>query len=70
MQYIIVVIEYLTKWVKAKAMKFVNAKQIKKFIYKNIISQFGCLKILINDQGSHLLSDAIVDLTKLFNINH
>lgn len=70
MQYIIVVIEYLTKWVEAKAIKFVNAKQIFKIIYKNIISQFGCLKILINDRGSHLLNDAIVDLTKLFNINH
>lgn len=25
---------------------------------------------MINDRGSHLLNDAIVDLTKLFNINH
>jgi hypothetical protein len=70
MQYIIVVTEYLIKWAEAKAIKFANAKQIVIFFYENIISQFGCLNILINDGGFHLLNDAIVDSTKLFNINH
>jgi hypothetical protein len=70
MQYIIVAIKYLTKWVEAKVVKSVDAKQTVIFLYENIISRFGCLKISINDQGSHFLNDAIVDLTKLFNINH
>ncbi len=70
MHYIIVVTKYLTKWVEAKVIKSADARQIAIFFYENIISQFGCLKILIDDQGSHLLNDAIVDLMKLFNINH
>jgi transposase InsO family protein len=60
----------LTKWAEAKAVKSADAKQTTIFIYENIISWFGCPKILISDQGSHFLIDAIVDLTKLFNINH
>jgi len=48
-QYIIVVIEYLTKWVEAKTVKFVDAKQMTIFLNENIISRFGCLKILISD---------------------
>jgi hypothetical protein len=70
MQYIIMATEYLTKWAEAKAIKFADAKQTVIFLYENIISRFGCLKILIIDQGFHFLNDAIVDLTKLFNINH
>jgi hypothetical protein len=61
MQYIIVVTEYLTKWVEVKVIKSINAKQIVIFFNENIISQFGCSKILINDGGSHLLNDVIVD---------
>jgi hypothetical protein len=70
MQYIIVATEYLTKWAEAKAVKSADAKQTAIFLYKNIISRFGCPKILISDRGSHFLNDAIVDLTELFNINH
>jgi hypothetical protein len=70
MQYIIVATKYLTKWAKAKVVKFADAKQTSIFLYENIISQFGYLKILISDHGFHFLNDAIVDLTELFNINH
>ncbi len=58
-------IEYLTKWVEAKVVKYVDAKQTIISFYENIISQFGYLKILISDQSSHFLNDLI----KLFNIN-
>ncbi len=51
-------------------VKSVDAKQMTIFLYENVISRFGCPKILISDRGSHFLNDAIVSLTKLFNINH
>jgi hypothetical protein len=70
MQYIIVMIKCFTKWAKAKAIKSTDAKQTTIFFYEHIISRFGCLKILISDQGSHFLNDAIVDFTELLNINH
>jgi hypothetical protein len=69
-EYIIVATEYLTKWAEAKAVKTADAKQTAIFLYENIISRFGCPKILISDRGTHFINDAIVEMTTLFNINH
>ena len=68
--YIIIAVEYLTKWAQAKAIKAADAKQIAIFLHENIISCFGCPKILVSDRGSHFLNEAIEELTKLFQINH
>ena len=69
-QYIIIAVEYLTKWAEAKAIKAADAKQTAIFLHENIISRFGCPKILVSDRGSHFLNEAIEELTKLFQINH
>jgi len=48
-QYIIVATEYLNKWAEAKAVKKADGKQTTIFLYENIISRFGCPKILVSD---------------------
>ncbi len=48
-QYIIVVIDYTTKWVEAKALCDNTTKSIVKFIYEQIITCFG--------YPTHLASD-------------
>ena len=60
----------MTKWVEAKAVKTADAKQTVIFLYENIISRFGCPKILINDRGTHFINVIIEQMTTLFNINH
>ena len=47
--YIIIAVDYATKWVKAKASQTANAK----FLSETIILWFGKPLELINDQGSH-----------------
>jgi hypothetical protein len=69
-EYIIVATEYLAKWAEAKAVKKADAKQTAIFLYKNIIACFGCPKILISDQGTHFINEAIEEMTTLFNINN
>ena len=69
-QYIIIAVEYLTKWAEAKAIKAADAKQTAIFLYENIISRFGCPQILVSDKGTHFLNEAIEEMTKLFQINH
>lgn len=49
MAYIVVAMEYLTKWAEAKAVKTDLAAHAATFMYENIISRFGCPKILISD---------------------
>jgi hypothetical protein len=69
-EYIIIATEYLTKWAEAKAVKKADAKQTAIFLYENIISRFGCPKILISDRDSHFLNPVIREMTQLFQINH
>jgi hypothetical protein len=52
-QYIIITIDYIIKWVEAKALRDNIAKSTTKFIYEQIIIWFGCLTHLVNDQSFH-----------------
>jgi hypothetical protein len=70
MKYIIVATEYLTKWAEAKAVKVDDVKATATFLYENVITRFGCPKILISDRGKHFLNEAIENMASLFQINH
>jgi hypothetical protein len=41
-KYIITVIEYLTKWAEAEPVENCTKETTAKFIYKNIVTRFGC----------------------------
>ena len=43
-EFILVAIDYFTKWVKAELYTVLNAKKLAKFIKKNIISDMGSRK--------------------------
>src|SRR4051812_46285043 len=44
-RYILVVIDYLTKWLEAKAMKETTAENVIQFLYERIICKYRCPKI-------------------------
>jgi len=69
-QYIIVTINYTTKWVETKAFRDNMAKNTTKFIYDPIITRFGYLIHLVSDQGSHFINKTIVILMEEFMISH
>lgn len=69
-QFIIVAIEYLTKWAEAKGVKCLDSKQTIIFLYENIIARFGSPKILISDRGTHFLNENVKEITSIFTIQH
>ncbi|GET54049.1 DDE-type integrase/transposase/recombinase [Rhizophagus irregularis DAOM 181602=DAOM 197198] len=69
-KYIVVAIDFFTKWPEAKAIKEANAKEISKFIYEEIICQHGCPKKILTDNGSEFNNQLTKNLTEKFNVQH
>ena len=69
-RYIITVIEYLTRWVEARVVKDCSATTTAHFIFDDIITRFGCPKILMSDQGRHFINKTIESLTEEFAVHH
>ena len=69
-RYIIVVTDYFSKWVEARATRKADAKSSAKFLYEQVISRYGCPLELINDRCVHFLNEVIAQLTTEFMIIH
>jgi len=46
-----VAVNYFTKWAKAKALANIRDIDVKKFVWKNIVTRFGVPDSLISDNG-------------------
>ena len=44
-------VDYFTKWVEVEALANIRDVDVKKFVWKNIITRFGMLDSLISDNG-------------------
>jgi IS30 family transposase len=50
-KFTVVVMDYFTKWVEAKALANITAPTIQKFFWQNVICRFGVLRELTIDNG-------------------
>lgn len=48
-RYIITATDYLARWAEAKPVKDYSTATAAQFIFENIITRFGCPRILMND---------------------
>ncbi|XP_070043008.1 uncharacterized protein [Nicotiana tomentosiformis] len=53
-RFILVAIDYFTKWVKAVTFKSVTKKAMVDFVHSNIICRFGIPKVIITDNAANL----------------
>lgn len=69
-QYILVAMDYFTKWPEARATKRDTAEEVVKFLYEDIICRHGCPQNIISDRGKHFDNKVIQLLTQKLNIKH
>ncbi|KAK3009129.1 hypothetical protein RJ639_013704 [Escallonia herrerae] len=50
-RFVIVTIDYFTKWTEAEPLATITASKCEEFFWKNIVCRFGVPKILITDNG-------------------
>jgi hypothetical protein len=63
-KWIIVEIDYFTKWIEAEALSSISADQVKKFYWRKIICRFGLPKYIVSDNGTQFASEKVVQFCK------
>ena len=69
-RYILVVVDYVTKWVEAIAAPQNDSRTVIKFLKKYIFTRFGTPRALISDGGSHFCNRPLKTLLRKYGVTH
>ena len=69
-QYILVAVDYVSKWAEAISTRTNDNQVVIKFLWENIISRFGAPRAIISDNGSHFCNWAFEALMRKYSISH
>nr|GEX01701.1 reverse transcriptase domain-containing protein [Tanacetum cinerariifolium] len=68
-KYILVAVDYLSKWVEAKALPTNDSRVIYKF-FKSLFARFGSPRAIISDRGSHFCNDQFAKVMRKYEVTH
>ncbi|WJX18781.1 hypothetical protein P8452_08545 [Trifolium repens] len=69
-EYILVAVDYVSKWVEAIASPKADGKTVVKFLKKNIFTRFGTPRVLISDGGSHFCNSQLAKAFEHYGVKH
>jgi hypothetical protein len=69
-QYILVAVDYVSKWVEAVALPTNDSKVVVRFLRKNIFTRFGTPRAIISDGGSHFCNRQFETLLSKYGVRH
>nr|GEZ10619.1 reverse transcriptase domain-containing protein [Tanacetum cinerariifolium] len=68
-KYILVAVDYLSKWVEAKALPTNDARVVCKFL-KSLFARFGSPRAIISDRGTHFCNDQFAKVVLKYGVTH
>ncbi|GJV30961.1 reverse transcriptase domain-containing protein [Tanacetum coccineum] len=68
LKFVIVAIDYFTKWIEAKPLSRITEKDVKKFVWDNIVCRFGLPRVIVTDNGTQFVNDPFKGWCKSLNI--
>ncbi|GKB51122.1 reverse transcriptase domain-containing protein [Tanacetum coccineum] len=68
-KYILVAVDYLSKWVEAKALPINDARVVVKFL-KSLFARFGTPRAIISDRGTHFCNDQFAKVMSKYGVTH
>ncbi|GJU57477.1 reverse transcriptase domain-containing protein [Tanacetum coccineum] len=60
-KFLIVAMDYFTKWIEAKPVATITGNQVKKFVWENIVCRFGLPGEIISDNGKQFRDNPFRD---------
>ena len=68
--YILLAVDYVSKWVEDIACPRNDASIVMGFIQKNILRRFGVPITIISDEGSHFVNKLFAKLMSKYGVRH
>ncbi|GJT19896.1 reverse transcriptase domain-containing protein, partial [Tanacetum coccineum] len=68
-EYILVAVDYVSKWAEAQALPTNDARVVVTFL-KKLFCPFGMPKALISDRGTHFCNKIMERTMKIYGVNH
>ncbi|GJV18424.1 reverse transcriptase domain-containing protein [Tanacetum coccineum] len=68
-KYILIAVDYLSKWVEAKALPTNDARVVVKFL-KSFFARFGTPRAIISDRGTHFCNDQFSKVMSKYGVTH
>ncbi|KAK8998732.1 hypothetical protein V6N11_084115 [Hibiscus sabdariffa] len=68
--YILLVVDYVSKWVEATVVPRSDSKTVQRFLQKNIFTRFGMPRAIISNEGKHFDNKLIAKMLQRFGVTH
>ena len=69
-KFLIVVVNYFTKWIKAKPLATIIAQQVQQLVWKDIICRYGVPQTIITDNGRQFIDKELAKFYIGLGIKH